>query len=311
MRILKLVCVILVLSALPLHAAAEQNALDQVVDRIITQEQAEMNQLRQYSLLVETYVQNLKRDKDLGAVPDGDQYFMGRAVLAKGDQLEPLADSEDIGAKKQPSGRSGSAYSHSREYLPNGFLQMIYLDTNGFDKQHYKFEYVRREFLGEVRCLVFALTPLENTGKGRFVGRIWVEDQDLHIIRFNGAYRANSHRDYDFRFDSWRVNSGPNLWLPTFIYSENTDPTHATAKHSSFKAQTRLWGYNLGHTQQEQELSKVLIESQTPVTDQSTGANDSNPVMARRNWDRQGEDNVIDGLEHLGILAPSGEVDKF
>jgi len=31
------------------------------------------------------------------------------------------------------------------------FLQMIYLDMNGFDRQHYKIEYVRREFLGEVR----------------------------------------------------------------------------------------------------------------------------------------------------------------
>jgi len=26
---------------------------------------------------------------------------------------------------------------------------MIFIDTNGFDRQHYKFDYVRREFLGE------------------------------------------------------------------------------------------------------------------------------------------------------------------
>jgi hypothetical protein len=84
----------------------------------------------------------------------------------------------------------------------------------------------------------------------------------------------------------------------------------ALAKRLSFKAQTRLWGYNLGHSEQEQELSKILIESQTPVKDQSTTANDFNPVTAQRTWDRQAEDNVVDRLERLGLLAPIGEVDK-
>jgi hypothetical protein len=32
--------------------------------------------------------------------------------------------------------------------------------------------------------------------------------------------------------------------------------------------------------------------------------------MAQRNWDRQAEDNVVDRLERLGLLAPQGEVDK-
>ncbi len=43
------------------------------------------------------------------------------------------------------------------EFSPRGFLQMIYLDTNGFDRAHYNFKYVGREFLGEVRGLVFLI----------------------------------------------------------------------------------------------------------------------------------------------------------
>ena len=312
MRILKTVLVILALSALPLRVAAQQNsALDQIVDRIIGQEQAEMNSLRPYSPMVETYIQNLRGDKDLGNVPAGDKYFMGRAILAKGVELEPLTDSDSSGGvKKKFFGGLGSMFSLSMEYLPRGFLQMIYIDTNGFDKSHYKFDYVRREFLGEVRTLVFDVTPLPKEGKGRFVGRIWVEDQDFHIVRFNGAYGGGSRTNYYFHFDSWRVNTGPNLWLPAFIYSEESDLNYAVAKRLSFKAQTRLWGYNIGHSAQEQELSKILIESQTPVKDQTTTANDFTPVMAQRNWDRQAEDNVVDRLERLGLLAPVGEVDK-
>ena len=312
MRILKTVLVVLALSALPLHAVDQQaGALGQVVDRIISQEQAEMNSLKPYTPLVETYIQNLRGDKDLGTIPAGDKYFMGRAMLGKGVELEPLTDGTDNqGSKKKFMGGIGSMFSLSMEFLPKGFLQMIYLDTNGFDKQHYKFDYVRREFLGEVRTLVFDVTPTAKSGKGRFMGRIWVEDQDFHIVRFNGAYSGSSRTNYYFHFDSWRVNSGPNLWLPAFIYSEESDLNFALAKRLSFKAQTRLWGYNLGHSAQEQELSRILIESQTPVRDQSTTANDISPVLAQRNWDRQAEDNVIDRLERLGLLAPAGEVDK-
>jgi hypothetical protein len=82
---------------------------------------------------------------------------------------------------------------------------------------NYKFDYVRQEFLGEVRCLVFDVTPQPHAGKGRFLGRIWVEDQGFHVVRFNGAYTGSSKTSYYFHFDSWRVNSGANQWLPAFI----------------------------------------------------------------------------------------------
>jgi hypothetical protein len=310
---MKMVLGVLALSVLPLHAADSPNsALNQVVDRIVATEQAEMSALKPFTPLVETYIQNMRGDNNLGTVPAGDRYFLGRALFAKGVNLEPLTDGTGAGGgvKHKMFGNLGSLLSLSMEFLPQGFLQMVYLDTNGFDKQHYKFDYVRREFLGEVRTLVFDVEPLPKSGKGRFSGRIWVEDQDFHIVRFNGAYGGSSRTNYYFHFDSWRVNTGPNLWLPAFIYSEESDLNFALSKRLSFKAQTRLWGYNVGHAAQEQELSKILIESQTPVKDQTATANDINPVMAQRTWDHQAEDNVIDRLERLGLLAPEGEVDK-
>jgi hypothetical protein len=194
------------------------------------------------------------------------------------------------------------------QYLPDGFLQMIFIDTNGFDRQHYKFDYVRREFLGEVRCLVFDVTPEAKAGKGRFLGRIWVEDQDFHIVRFNGAYGGGGHTSWYFHFDSWRTNAQPGLWLPSFVYSEEKDLHYALTKKLDFKAQTRLWGYNVGHAGQEQELSKILVEGS--VQDDSKSANDLTPVQAQRSWDRQAEENVADRLQRIGLMAPRGEVDK-
>ena len=292
--------------ASPVPAADQPRTVDQVIDRFVANEQRLYGQMRNYTPLVETYIQNLKPDKDLGTVPAGDKYFLGRANFTKGVALVPLNDTGSKGRKV--IGSIGNFFSFAMQFLPDGFLQMIFIDTNGFDKQHYKFDYVRREFLGEVRCLVFDVTPSEKGNHGRFVGRIWVEDQDYHVVRFNGGYGGNGHSSWYFHFDSWRTNVQPGLWLPTFVYSQESDLHYAISKKLDFKAQTRLWGYNLGNSAQEQELSKILVE--TPVQDDTKTANDLNPIQAQRSWDRQAEDNVTDRLERIGLMAPKGEVDK-
>jgi hypothetical protein len=306
-----LVLILAACASVPLLAntptdADQPRTMDQALDRIIHNEQHMYGQMRNYSPLVETYIQNLKPDKDLGQVPAGDKYFLGRADLQKGVNLVPLTDTSGKG--KKVVGSIGNFFSFAMQYLPDGFLQMIFIDTNGFDKQHYKFDYVRREFLGEVRCLVFDVTPTEKNSRGRFLGRIWVEDQDFHIVRFNGAYNGNGHSSWYFHFDSWRTNVQPGLWLPSFVYSEEKDLHYALSKKLDFKAQTRLWGYNVGNSSKEEELSKILVES--PVNDDTKTANDLSPIQAQRSWDHQAEDNITDRLERIGLMSPKGEVDK-
>jgi hypothetical protein len=298
------------LAALPLLATAQQPAAGRdVVDRVVAQEQSEIQLLRQYSPLVETYIQYFHLDKQLGAVPHGDKYFLGRAKLAKGLQLEPLEYDTGLKTKFSESWREFVSLG----FVPGGFLQMIYLDTSGFDRQHYKFEYLRREFLGEVRCIVFDVQPLSKNDKGRFVGHIWVEDQDYHIVRFNGSYSESSLLSNYFNFDSWRTNIGTNLWLPSFVYTEQGnvhDPQTTKLAYKPFRAQTRLWGYHLGQAGEEQELTKLLVEAQKPITDLTQAANDYSPLQAQHAWEHQAETNVTDHLERQGLLAPHGEVDK-
>jgi Peptidase family M48 len=315
---------ILALGAMPLAITAQQQAaapperatVAQVVDKIVAQEHAEMNAIRKYSPLVETYIQTVRPDKELGAVPNGDKYFLGRAELDKGVQLEPLVKGDggngsSVGAVKQKFFASlGNMFSG--EFLPRGFLQMIYLDEEGFDQQHYKFSYAGREFLGDVRCLIFDVDPLANTGKGRFSGRIWVEDQDFHIVRFNGSYGGSSRGSFYFNFDSWRENSGKNEWLPAYIYSEQGNVEYGVAKHSAFrpfKSQTRLWGYDLNREQEAQTLSSVEVEG-PKVKDQTEAGNGYSPLQAKRAWGRLAEDNVAAKMQRTGLMAPYGDVDK-
>jgi hypothetical protein len=308
MRTVKTSLVVLAFLTLPQAATAQDSStMSQVVDKIVAQEQTEMQSLRQYSPLVETYIQYLRPDKHAGTVPAGDKYFLGRAELAKGVEVEPLVTG--AGSKHKILGSVNNFFS--MQFLPQGFLQMIFVDVYNFDRGHYKFDYVRREFLGDVRCLVFDVDPTTKNEKGRFVGRIWVEDQDFHIVRFNGAYGGSSLISNYFNFDSWRANAGKNQWLPAFIYSQEgdvQDPQTRRLAFKPFRAQTRLWGYNLGHALEEQELNKVLVEG--PVKDEAEAANDFSPLQAQRTWSRQGEDNLVESMERLGLMAPHGDVDK-
>src|SRR5207249_5826423 len=128
------------------------------------------------------------------------------------------------------------------EYKPMGFSWMIFADREDFDRSHYDFKYVHREFQGDVRCIVFDVTPKKSAGNGRFLGRIWVEDQDYNIVRFNGTYSPHPHYSYYLHFDSWRMNMRPGVWLPSYIYSEESDLRYRFNQILRFKAQTRLWG---------------------------------------------------------------------
>jgi hypothetical protein len=312
MRGLKVLPAALALGAMQTAATAQQlTSLNEVEDKIFTQEQAEVLLLRQYSPLVETYIQYLRPDKELGVVDvaEGDKYFIGRAELAKEVELEPLERSISLKHKLREDLRE----FFSSEFVPSGFLQMIYLDMNGFDRQHYKIDYIQSAFLGEVRCLVFDVDPLPKSGKGRFAGRIWVEDQDYRIVRFNGAYGGSSLTSNYFNFDSWRTNVGKDLWLPAFVYAQegsSRDPKTRKLAFKPFRSQTRLWGYGLGHARQEQELTKVHVEPSLGIRDQTEAATDYSPLESERSWERQTEDNVKGLLERKGLLAPYGEVDK-
>ena len=61
-----------------------------MVDRVIERERAFVAQMKHSHPLAETYIQNLKTDKDSVVVPASDQYFLGRLDLSEGVDDQPL-----------------------------------------------------------------------------------------------------------------------------------------------------------------------------------------------------------------------------
>jgi hypothetical protein len=286
-------------------ASATSTTMDKVVDRAIEREHALMEMLKTRTPFVETYLQNLKFDRELGPTPVQDHYFLGRMDLSESmDRRDYL--SKDTSFESHLLG--GFTRLFKFEYKPTGFSWMIYADRDDFNRKTYDFKYVHREFLGDVRCIVFDVSAKKGSGNGRFRGRIWVEDQDYNVVRLNGTYEPRPRNAYFFHLDSWRLNLIPDYWVPAYIYSEEGDFTNRSKDQMVFKAQTRLWGYDQQHGAQDSEFTEVRVDP--TVKDESPGTQDASPLLAQWQWQQQAGDNVIDRLQKAGLLAPEGDVDK-
>src|SRR5580658_3539228 len=69
--------------------------MDQVVDRVILREKDLIKFLAPRTPIVETYLQNLTQDKQLGPVPQDDHYFLGRMDLSESiDRSDYLQDKD-------------------------------------------------------------------------------------------------------------------------------------------------------------------------------------------------------------------------
>ena len=282
--------------------------MNQVVDRAIERERALIDMLKTRTPLIETYLQDLRFDARDGPVPTQDHYFFGRM------DLRETVDRRDY-LPKQGGFRSsllgGFNKLYKIEYQPLGFSWMIFADRRNFDRETYKFKFAHREFLGDVRCLVFDVTPKKGTGKSRFHGRIWVEDQDYNIVRLNGTYAPQPRNAYFFHMDSWRLNLVPGYWVPVYVYSEEGDDSGGSKSQIAFKAQTRLWGYDLQAQAKESQFTDIVVDPMdSTVKDQSESAQDASPLEAQHLWMQQAADNVIERLQNAGLLAPEGELNK-
>jgi Peptidase family M48 len=286
----------------------EQAAL---IQKGIGQEKVLIKAIQQRTPLVETYIQDTRPDAKLYQVPVSDQYTLSRVDFGKGffdKTYEPKEAREASkhgwfkGSMAAITGLTKALGLDKRfTYNPTGFMQMMFLDPTGFDQQHYEFTYVRREFLGSVRTWVFDVHP-KVAGMGRFYGRIWIEDQDGNVVRFNGTYTGPKSEDdsrYYFHFDSWRMNVQPGIWLPVAIYVEETNRDESN-KQEGLKAQTHFWGYSLKLPTRDSENVSVRVDDAEDKSD----SQDVSPLQASRAWVTQAENNVLDRLEQAGLVAP-------
>jgi hypothetical protein len=295
---------------------AGQNAL---IDKAILREKEVVKTVKDRAPLVETYIQNMRPDPVLGQVPESDEHFLGRVEFNKviGDDAYAVNPATSKGTSKD--GKLGF-FKHSASFLSGlggslhltfneaGFVQMLLMDSNSFDKQHYAFGFVRNDFLGNTPTAVFDVTPINGKRAfGRFFGRIWVETRNGNVVRFNGDFSGTEedHKEF-YHFDSWRTNVQPDIWLPTSFYVEESDPK-SVSRTLKFKAINHVWGYVLKVPPPDAANASLDVVG---ATDVSNEAQDVSPLGAQRAWVQQAEDNVVERLFQAGLLDAPSEFDK-
>jgi hypothetical protein len=287
---------------------AAQSAL---VDRAVAREAVVVKTLRERTPIVETYIQNMRPDPVMGQAPDSDLHFLGRIDFSKviNDTAFARGDTDEKKPNffKHSLGYiTGLSTSLHLTYHESGFVQMLLIDSKDFNRQTYTFHYLRNDFLGTIPTVVFDVEPTKHDARGRFAGRIWIDRNSGNIVRFNGDFDGSTENHEYFHFDSWRTNVQENLWMPTSVYIEETDPKSPT--HSlKFKAVNYIWGYSLKVPAKQAEEGDIQIPD---AIDQSAQANDVSPLGAQREWIQQAEDNVIDRLFTAGLIDAPSDFDK-
>jgi hypothetical protein len=289
---------------------ADQAAL---VQRAIAQEKVLIRNIQLRTPLVETYIQDTRPDAKLYEVPFADHYmlsrvdfsdtFFGRTYTPKQEQAKHRFFR---GSHESITGLTKALHLDMQQmtYSDIGFMQMMFIDPSGFDRQHYDFSFLQREFLGSVRTLVFDVRP-KTDGKdmGRFYGRIWLEDQGGNVVRFSGSYTepiAIDTSKFYFHFDSWRVNVQPGIWLPVAVYVEATQRAESE-KSVGMKAQTHFWGYSLKLPARENENVTIKVDD---AIDRNSDLQDVGPQQASHLWTTQSEKRGLDRMVVAGLVAP-------
>jgi hypothetical protein len=285
-------------------------SIEDLVGRIKQTEATLIANLRSLKPVMEIYVQNLEPDKELGFVPVQDTYFLGRFAWDQdGPRLQTLS-----GNKETMKRRAAAMKVTGLEFLPDGFAATLVPDWQLFDLARYDFRIVRREFVGEVRAIVLDVKPKGEAVEG-FSGRLWIEDANFNIIRFNGINRKVERslfkKKIPVHVDAWRINVLPNVWIPSYIYCEETDLQGAPsrARTARFKSHIRMWGYDRERSASSDQFTSIEIAE--PSIQDNAQSKQLSPVASQRRWEQEAETNVIERLEQAGLLAPYGDLEKI
>ena len=120
-----------------------------------------------------------------------------------------------------------------------GGIQPFALDPSKIPQ--YDFKYVGKEKIDELNLYVFDVSPKvkpdpKKTKERFFIGRVWVEDQDLQIVKTKGKGVPETKINKFPIVETYREQIDGRYWFPTYSYAdeellfENGEPLHIRMK---------------------------------------------------------------------------------
>ena len=120
-----------------------------------------------------------------------------------------------------------------------GGIQPFALEPSKISK--YDFKYVGKEKIDELNLFVFDVTPkvIPDPKKSKerlFIGRVWVDDQDLQIVKTKGKGVPETKINKFPVVETYREQFAGRHWFPTYSYADeellfdNGDTLHVRMK---------------------------------------------------------------------------------
>ena len=128
----------------------------------------------------------------------------------------------------------------------------------------YTFNYLGKEKIDELNLHVFEVTPKvmpdPKSGIRLFTGRIWVDDEDLMIVKSKGKAVPETKRNKYPIVETWRENIDGKYWFPSFASSDD-QLVFDSGQVVRMKVRVKYTDYKMGRTD-------VIVGDAEDVSDQ-------------------------------------------
>ena len=141
----------------------------------------------------------------------------------------------------------------------------------------YAFKYVGKERIDELDLYVFDVAPkimpdAKKTKDRFFIGRIWVDDHDLQIVKSKGKGIPETKDNKFPVVESYREQIDGQYWFPTYAYADD-DLIFDNGTSRRLRLQIKYTDYKVGRG----KVTITELEEVKPETSQAQNKSDNRP----------------------------------
>ncbi len=139
----------------------------------------------------------------------------------------------------------------------------------------YNFKYIGKERIDELDLYVFDVAPkitpdAKNTKERFFIGRIWVDDRDLQIVKSKGKAIPETKQNKFPVVETYREQIDGKYWFPTYAYADD-DLIFENGNDLRIRMQVKYTDFKVGRGKVTiTEVGEANPESLKPQTNQSS-----------------------------------------
>jgi outer membrane lipoprotein-sorting protein len=181
--------------------------------------------------------------------------------VPKSEQMTTISDvvfkddgSREVQVRRRMGNLRSVIYTMEDEEVINN-LQPFALTEK--ELREYTLDYQGKEKVDELSCYVFSVRPKSLKGNRLFFeGKIWVDDQDLQIVRTVGKPVPQKKNNQFPEFETIRQMIDNQYWFPVWTHAES---------HLHFSSDTVHIEETINYADYKRFASKTTIQYETPV----------------------------------------------